>query len=89
MGRELEGGALNLPFAKGAFAVFGEIPIVDRLGVEVGFDKGLGLRERIEPGEYGTGGFAIGEAEVDLFADLGWETGDFAGHSKMVSGLVS
>jgi len=83
-----EGPLLLLPLAEAAFFPFGEIDGVDGVAFKVGFENGLGFRQRVEPGKEGFGLVAILEALVELFANEVRQTGDFSGSGHGISGLM-
>ena len=66
------------PILVAAMAPFGEVLFADRFAVEGGVNEVPGLRQFVEPLEEGSAEFAVEEAEVELFAGLVRETGDFA-----------
>jgi hypothetical protein len=75
--------------AETAFAIFGEVAVVDGSSVELFLETGLDFGEAVEPRQDGIGGFSVSEAKVELFADVERETGDFAEHGrKRVNGVM-
>ena len=66
------------PILIAALAPFGEVLLADRIPSEDGVEEFIRLRQFIDPGEHGCAEFAVEEAEVEFFAGLARETGDFA-----------
>ena len=57
---------------------------VDRVVVEEFGEDGLDFGEGIEPGQQSVAEFAIGEASIELVAELLRKAGDFARHSQWI-----
>ncbi len=76
---EGEGVLVDKPVAVAADLPVVEVGRGDGGGVEIGGQDGLDFGEGVEPVEEGGAGFVVEEALVELVADGGGETGDFAG----------
>jgi len=81
---ELGGVILEEPIAEAALFPFGKVLFGDGAVVEVGGEDGIGFGERVEPRENDFVRLVIVETEVELFAELMRETGDFADTSCSV-----
>jgi len=57
---------------------FGEVLMGDGFAVEVFSEDFFGFREAVDPGQDALAEFAVVEAAVELFADVGGQSGDFA-----------
>jgi len=66
------------PILEAALAPVAEILFGDGTSAEIGSETFLGVGKSIEPVDKAGAGFAIGEAMVQLFADVSGETGDFS-----------
>jgi len=67
-----------LPFEVAALAPGGEVLFADGEAVEGVFEDGEDFGLGVEPVEQGRAGFAVLQAEVELFAEVVGEGGDFA-----------
>ena len=67
------------PFLVAGVAPVGEVLFADGLGVEFFGEEGLGFGQGVEPLEGGGGFGAVGQAGVELGANVPREAGDFSG----------
>jgi hypothetical protein len=78
-GQEGGGGDVGLePLGVAAFFPFGEVLVADGFACEVALEDGLDFGHGVEPEEEEGAGFAIEDAEVELFADGVGEACDFS-----------
>jgi hypothetical protein len=75
---EVEGILADEPIAVAALFPFSEIRRGKGARGKIGGEEGLDFREGVEPLENGLAGLAVAEADVELFAQMMWQTGDFA-----------
>ncbi len=76
--RLLKQDMAGMPFAKTALAPVGQVGLVDGAITETGGEDSADVGVLIEPDEEVGAEFAIGEAMIELFANGGGKTGDFA-----------
>jgi hypothetical protein len=85
---ERQGFLLEEPISVAALPPLGEVLGADGSAGEDGRHDGLNLGKGVEPGGQVFGLLAIVEAAVQLIADAAGEAGDFAGASRVHTGLL-
>jgi hypothetical protein len=79
---------LEEPVAEAALFPFGEVLFGDGAAVEVSRKDGFDFGEGVEPGQDRFVGLMVVKTEVELFAEVVRETGDFADASCRVHNIL-